>query len=83
MISWLIGAPVWLQAPIVVAIVLPGAAALAAGISALMRRVIPVHPDERPLTSGGVFPYRLGGPRTPDAPQPGDSAPRPVQEDHS
>ena len=65
--NWLINAPVWLQAPLVLLVLLPVCAALAAGVVWLGSAVVPPSDSERQLLWEGIGEDNLGEPRQGDS----------------
>ena len=53
MIDWLISVPVWIQTPLVVAIIIPIAGALAWGLYRLSAKALPLSETERAYLAAG------------------------------
>jgi len=75
MFEWLINLPVWLQTPLMVAVVLLIAAIVGWGLNALMWRVIPPNHEERAMLGIDTVPNQPTSATDPERTSPAVTSP--------
>ena len=76
MFEWLINLPVWLQTPLMVAVVLLIAAIVGWGLNALMWKVIPPNHEERAMLGIDTVPDQPTSAADPERTAPVETAPQ-------